>query len=292
MHFPPLRTLNEILERYTHHPDLCDVYVEGVTDRGLLGWFFVDAGKPEITVYEIDTVEIPARLVRDLGLENNNRGRVIALARFLHKEFGTSLRVSAVVDADLSYFFDEKEDCPLVLMTDYTSMEMYFFNSKAVHKFISTCCANLPVQAPELIEFLKPILKKLFLGRIANRVLQWNLKSVSAAGSCEVTDNPLDITLDWADYLTRYLSKNDRLKHRSKFEEVVKQYSKKSSLDARRRMHGHDFVSMLALCCSKLRPKAGITVDNLAGMLRSGSATTDLISEPLFLELLRRCPTP
>src|SRR5260370_23069658 len=103
MSFSEQRSLDELIERYTRHPEFCDIYVEGVTDRGLLGWFFVDVDRPEVTVYEIETVNIPPRIVREFGLENNNRGRVLTLTRFLHEQLGDGIEVIGVIDADLDY---------------------------------------------------------------------------------------------------------------------------------------------------------------------------------------------
>jgi len=84
------RKLDEIIARYDLNPSFCDVYVEGDSDRGILESFFEDLGNLEVVVYDIDTVEIPSAVLRELGLENNNRGRVIALARALYERLERS----------------------------------------------------------------------------------------------------------------------------------------------------------------------------------------------------------
>jgi hypothetical protein len=288
-----LRALEEIVARYSQDPDFADVYVEGVTDRGLLGWYFVAIDRPDITAYEIETVNIPASLVQQFGLENNNRGRVIALTQFLHNQLGPGIGALGVIDGDLDYALGQPEPSPYVLRTDYTSMEMYFYNSKAIQKFISTCCPTLPTTAEELIREMTPVLKKLFLARLANRILGWNLRSVPVARSCRFAKDSFRFEFDWDDYVTRYLNKNNRMRNRQQFQAVANEQEKKSSgLQLRRRIHGHDFVEVLSCCCSHLRPKAGLCSQDLLGaMLRSGSDIRQLKTYRLFREILKRAAT-
>src|SRR5438105_4766220 len=150
------RTLDEIITRYDLNRSFCDVYVEGDADRGILESFFEGLGNLEVVVYDIDTVEIPSAVVQELGLENNNRGRVIALARTLYKRFGTKSVVSGLIDADLDYVIGPLETCPLILLTDYTSMEMYFFSRKAMTKFIRSVCPAAEINAEDLLAAITP----------------------------------------------------------------------------------------------------------------------------------------
>jgi Protein of unknown function (DUF4435) len=286
------RPLNEVIERHSLNPDFCDVYVEGTTDRGLLERFFEESGRIDVAVYEIDTIEIPSSVVRDFDLENNNRGRVIALARLLYEKFGTVPQVTGVVDADLGYALDEYESCPLVLMTDYTSMEMYFFDTTSLKRFIRCGCPSVRITAEALLQTITPILEKLFIARIVNRVLDWRLKAVSLSKSCEFAKDPLRITLDWNHYLKRYLGKNNRLRQAADFAKVFKKWEKKmSSIDLRRRIHGHDFLDIVAWCCSNFKAAAELGSGDVAGaMLRSGASCFDLRSEKMFETLLKQYP--
>jgi hypothetical protein len=289
-----LRALEELLARYTQDPDFADVYVEGVTDRGLLGWYFVEIGRPDITAYEIETVHVPTSLVRELGVENNNRVRVIALTEFLQQQLGPGIEAMGVIDGDLDYALRQPEPSQFVLRTDFTSMEMYFFSGKAIRKFVGTCCPTLPATADDLIREMTPALKKLFLARLANRLLGWNLQRVALTRSCQFAKDPFRLEFDWADYVTRYLNKNGRMGYREAFERVLTEQERKcASLPLRRRIHGHDFVDLLASCCSHLRPRAGLSsADLLGAMLRSGASAPQLKSQRLFRELVKRAPKP
>jgi len=289
-----LRPLDELLTRYSQDPDFADVYVEGVTDRGLLGWYSVEIRRPDVTAYEIETVNVPASLVTQFGLENNNRGRVIALMRFLREQLGPGIAPIGVIDGDLDYALREPAPPPFILRTDFTSMDMYFFNAKAIRKLVSTCCPTLPATADELIREMTPVLKTLFLARLANRVLGWNLRSVGVNRSCNFSKEPFRFDFDSDDYVTRYLNKNSRIKDREQFEKIVNEQKKRcASLPLRRRIHGHDFLELLSSCCSYLRPKAGLSSGDLVGgILRNGATVRDLRSQRLFRDLMRRTPKP
>jgi hypothetical protein len=64
------RTLEELVTRYQLEPGLRDIYVEGKTDKILLEWFLEQRGVKSFAVYEIDTVEIPAQKLFELGLND------------------------------------------------------------------------------------------------------------------------------------------------------------------------------------------------------------------------------
>jgi len=284
------RPLDEIIARYELNPSLCDIYVEGVTDRGILEVFLEDCGAIDVIVYDIETIDIPASTVRKLGLENNNRGRVIALARILYEKFGAELPVSGVIDADLDLILEIRETCPLVLITDYTSMEMYFFNNRSLNKFIKSVCPSLAMTADALLQAITPSLKQLFLARLANHILQWRMKSIPAERSCKVNPGK-EISFDFGSYLKKYLSKNNRLGDQTVFLKTIARWENKCvGLDPRYCIHGHDFVDMVALFCSKLKAASEVKSGNLvSGMLRCGAVPSDLRLEPMFKLLMEGC---
>jgi hypothetical protein len=229
--------------------------------------------------------------VRELGLENNNRGRVIALARILYERFGAALAVSGVIDGDLDYVVGTVEACPLIVLTDYTSMEMYFFNRKVMTKFTRSVCPSAGITADALLGGVTPALKKLFLARVANRVLKWNLKAVPIHRSCKIAKDAPFIDFDFNNYVTRYLSKNSYLNRKGEFLKTMRKWEGKCrNLDERRCMHGHDFLEVVALICSKIKAAAEVRSGSLVGgMLRCAIGHADLGSEAMFRQLVERC---
>jgi len=97
------RKLDELVARYVLEPSLHDVYVEGLTDKCIIQWFLEESNldTENVAVYEIDTIDIPTDRLFELGLNDNNRSRVIFLAFELQSRFEGSLpTVICIADKD------------------------------------------------------------------------------------------------------------------------------------------------------------------------------------------------
>ena len=169
-------------------------------------------------------------------------------------------------------------------------MEMYFFNRKAMTKFVRSICPATEFKAEDLLAGITPVLKRLFLARIANRVVEWNLKPVPIYRSCKILKGPPFIDFDFKDYVKRYLSKNSYASRTSEFVKEMQKWEQKCrKLDERRCMHGHDFLEIVALICSKIKAAAEVKSANLVGaMLRCAVGEADLRSEGMFQQLVKR----
>ena len=53
------RTLDELNTLYELEPGICDVYVEGTTDKCFVDWYLRRKGHESVTVYPIDVIEVP-----------------------------------------------------------------------------------------------------------------------------------------------------------------------------------------------------------------------------------------
>ena len=82
----------------------------------------------DVVVYEINTVGIPYEEITHLGLEDNNRGRVITLAFALYNNCKIDLTpmVACVADTDFDHILEIKHNCPILIFTGYTSIEAHF----------------------------------------------------------------------------------------------------------------------------------------------------------------------
>src|SRR5436309_32108 len=127
----PRRTVQELLTLHELNPDLSDVFTEGPSDRGLIRWFLDDLELRSVVVYDISVVDLPPDQLVELGQENNNRGRVIALA--LLCAMLTQSQLACVIDIDLDLLLGRNvPNTPLLLTTDYSCMEMYACNTKVL----------------------------------------------------------------------------------------------------------------------------------------------------------------
>src|SRR5215207_1280683 len=131
------RTIDELIARYRHEPTLRAAYVEGETDRGVFDWAFDVGDKKDVAVYEISSVYVPVDEIFNLGLKDNNRGRVITLAHLLQPHLARgSNQVTCVADKDLDIILGVHHPIKNLLFTDYTCIEMYMYTSRHLSKFL------------------------------------------------------------------------------------------------------------------------------------------------------------
>jgi hypothetical protein len=239
------RGLEELVAMYQLEPSIRDVYVEGGLDEALVEWFFAARNVGDVDVTEINAVEISADLVLARGLENNNRGRLIALAGVMERHLGPdAVAVTCLVDADFDRVLEKNNDCRLLLMTDFSSMELYFFDVPHLTKFLRVVVRKFPKAAADVIAEIQEPLKDLFAIRTANYVLGWNLPLIPFEKCCKVTRT--GVRLDVADYMGRFLNADGRRSEKMKFERVYTQCKAKFKGDVRNFIHGHDLLHLLA----------------------------------------------
>ena len=283
------RTLKELVARYELEPDLCDIYVEGSSDKAVLDDFFEAFDRTDVAVYAIDSVEVPSSRLEAERVSNNNRGRVIALARYLSRALDRTPRVTCVIDADFDHVLGISEPCSLVVTTDYTSMDMYYFESRILRKFLRFCVGDFLLDESELVAVVQPVLEKLFFIRLANFLLDLCLTELSFDRCCLFREKTIAFDVD--DYVQRYLHRNRKADRLSEFWQVVAQHERDAAaLDTRMKMHGHDFTELLAWLIKSVKPKTEIrTADAVARVLRACVDPRSLRSYGMFDALYSRC---
>ena len=100
----PRRTVKELIAKYKLEPDIQDLYVEGVRDRNIYNWYLKSTGRSDVTLVEIQLVEISKECLESHGLDGGNRNRVIALSLELDGCFPKTLSyVRCIADSDFDY---------------------------------------------------------------------------------------------------------------------------------------------------------------------------------------------
>lgn len=239
------RTLEELLARYELHPDVCDIYVEGESDKDILRWFFDSSGKRNIVVYPITEVDIAAERVNERKLANNNRGRVMLLAAYLKESLDRVPTVTCVIDADLDYALEIAPPTGLLLRTDFSSMDMYGYDDAAVLKTSRLLGCDLNRTGADILNELSGYLLRLFLYRLVSHILKLELQWIAAHKCCTLRGTILEF--DEAEFLRRYLNKKGLgAKEKAAFEEELKKYEEVKGIDVRLVIRGHDFTETLA----------------------------------------------
>jgi len=247
------RTLDELVTRYELEPELRDIYVEGKTDKLFFEWFLEKKLIQNFVVYEIDTVDIPAQRIFELGLIDNNRSRVIALALDMQVKLQSMTpNLTCIADKDFDTLLGIEYQCDLLLFTDYSCLEMYLLNEGEIDKFLRLTLRLSEPTAKEVIPELTKVLEELFLIRAVNKKLDINVELLDRFGDCcsqTKKKNHIEFALD--KYIGKYVNKCrtngikiEKPEFTSKLEEL--RITAQMLLDVRDKIHGHDFTELLA----------------------------------------------
>ncbi|WP_445631756.1 hypothetical protein [Nostoc sp. DSM 114167] len=287
------RTLDELVTRYELEPELCDIYVEGKTDKLLIEWFLDQKEHQGFAVYEIDTVEIPTPLLFEQGLKDNNRSRVIALALYINDKLSeTPLHITCVADKDFDWLFGKEYQCDLLLFTDYSCLEMYLFNEAVLDKYLRLALRLSQPKAREVLNQLSRVLEDLFLIRATNEALSLNMRWLEKVSECcKLNKNNYQVQFDLKTFITKYLNSNSNRSQESRFITKLEELRAKELIEIRYKIHGHDFTELL---CWYIRPYLGKEIKNsynseiLARSLLACIDTEKLAQEGLFQRLVDR----
>jgi hypothetical protein len=287
MRKPESRTLEELVTLYRLAPELRDIYVEGSNDRSLVEWLLGVQGIGDVVVKDIDSVEVPPEIVLQRGLEDNRRGRVITLAHYLEAKFGPDfLAVTCIADGDFDHVNSRTDSSQLLFLTDYTSPEMYFFNSDSVGKLLRLALPSFPKTADRVLVEIRPVLEDLFVVRMANASLKWGLTGVNYEKCCQLV--AAGVNFDSDKCITRYLQANSRHEDKIAFLAAVSVSRQRLTSDPRVQIHGHDFVNLLAWYVRQHKGFKSVRRDVVERALFATAESSQLMKERLFQSLVKR----
>lgn len=230
-------TVEELVMKYRREPSLeKSIYVEGSTDKILVRWFLKQAKIHNVIVNEINTLELNIQKVFDLGLDDNERGRVVTLTTLIDD------KVIGIIDSDFDFLKEPSYPHNRNLCkTDYSCMEMYFFNEDTLEKILLGYQES--IQPSNFIEFkimLSEILSELFLIRFAKDNIQKDLPHIDFSKNIKKISKNLILERD--KYLSKYVSFNADLIKR--FNVFIAEMKTELPVDSRKIINGHDFIAL------------------------------------------------
>lgn len=251
-----IRKSEEIIMRYIHEPKIRDLWVEGNREKSIFNMFFKKFGNNNIKVYPINSVEVSETLAErfDLSLKANNKNKVIILALELKKKCIPNYNVKCIVDKDFHDILNKKFQIPHLEYSDYSSMDLYLLNEKILEKFFNIGYGGLKYQPIHVIDQLCNFLPNLFFMRLANEVLNLNMRWIKIKKCCTIKDGI--IKFDHHKHIENYLNANNCYGRLKEFRETIDNYSKLlKTKDVRNFIHGDDLFYSLSIflkaCCSK-----------------------------------------
>jgi len=248
------RTLEELILKYELEPSLFDIYVEGDSDVCCINIFLDELKYNNIGVFEIGFIDIPSDFLEFIKLENNNRGRVIALSQIFLSKGITSNNVLCLIDRDFDNLLNVDHSNDILYYTDYSCMEAYIFDTHVINKFVINNYSSFNVSIAVMLDEFYLVLQELFLIRCANKELGWNLLSYDFLKQCNIVGNS-EIVFDSQEYVKRYLNKNNKMDSLDIFIQSIEKNRSCVCADFRNQIHGHDFMKLFFWYLSRLKPK-------------------------------------
>jgi hypothetical protein len=287
----PRREIGELVTLHEKEPSLRDLVVEGVTDKHFFEWYLNERGLHNVSVYESSAIEIPDHLLLDAGLDNGARSRVIALAGAVANQHPTNAQLTCIVDADFDFIEGVRRESPLLLLTDFTSVEVYAFNVRVIDKILKLVVKGFRKTASALITEIATPLQEIFLLRAASHVeklgLDFNTPNGNGFYKClEVKADRLEFNRE--KYITSLLQSNRLLAKRNQLLDRVAGLRNSMAADPRFQIHGHDFEHALSLYVRRHKGFGKLSPDTLRSSILTSLEIADLDNENLFRNLVRR----
>lgn len=284
------RTIDELATLYELEPDIRDVFVEGTDDRAVLEWYLGERTKRFVSVAEIDSVHVPDDTVLGHGHKIGNRGRVISLAYELESRLDSNAQaaVTLVVDADFDHIKQVSLRCSMLLSTDFSCFEMYWFNDRVIEK--CRLLAGVPRRPPvhTFLDELAKVLQCLFVIRLSNETLELRMSWIPFNKVCSKEGDA--IAFDKDEFVRRYLMKNGQTARLEDFREEIATNRTLLRGDPRYQINGHDFTALFYWYIHPLvsGKKGFMGEESVKKVLRTCVELDQLDDQPMFQRILAR----
>jgi hypothetical protein len=290
MEYVERRKLSEVLSMYELEPSLKDLYVEGVTDQIFYNKV-IECSDVEIKI--IDSIDFSELYEENSDLKCNNKKKVIELSNKLSSEFGITLsHICCVIDSDYDFFCDSVLWNCYLRYTDYTSLEMYFFNDSTINHFITDVLRGFPISSKNIITELTHTLTEVFFIRLALiTILKDQISEINFIDfkkTMSINKNTGSISFDASIHIHKILNSSNLLNLES---EVILCFTKMKDnrfKDNRFQIRGHDFTHLLFLLINTIKNHIKLSEETLERVLPLCANKDILQNESLILRLKQK----
>jgi len=243
----PRMELEELFAKYSKHPDLLDIYVEGNFDRDLLRFLLDEMGYGvRVSVYTIDSVDVSDGIIASFGLNHgSNKHRLMALAQSLASQNFPESNVSCFVDADADRLLGKVLFSRHLVYTDYTCMEMYCVNIDCLRKFFVLVCNLSEESLDEFLGLAGLILPVQFALRAASESLELNAAIPPFRSGLGKEKGKGKEVFTAGKYLNSYIDREKLHGKKGEVEEKFYALIAELEVDLRHKINGHDFIQLL-----------------------------------------------
>lgn len=280
--------LDGLLARYLLHPERRDVFVEGNDDKGLLRKFLQESGAPDVAVFAISVVNVPAKALLDRNLAHpSRRNEVIALAFELEAKGITPAQAACVADSDFDYILPAGHKSSLLLLTDYTSLELYAFDEELIGNLLVVTSPDTTYSGKKLLDSLSGPLQLLFSIRAVNVSLNLGLQWIESFDRF-LSMNGDTLEFDDREFLKRYLLDRVPANTAKGFMTELARIQSLLTSDIRCRIRGHDFIRAIAWYLRAVEKKRHLTETVVRDLVYVALRKASLATYPLFVSIASR----
>jgi len=235
------KSIEELIAQYYFEPKLKDIYVEGWYDKCFIEWFIESCGISDISVYDIEAVDVPDKILVQHGLQQGSyRAQVIALSRELDSGLPRQSPIICIIDRDYDDYISSNVNGKYLIVTDYNSLESYAIDKRVIFKFIKLVLNCDLLSIKNHISVILGICEDLFFFRLANICLEWNMSWIDATRLMQIKGG--EIIFNKKKFIERYLQSNGKWSQRSEYFNEVDRLRSITVNDVRRKIRGHDFT--------------------------------------------------
>lgn len=246
------RTIEEVLALYDLEPSLKDIYVEGWRDKCFFEWFLKACDIVDVSVYDIETIDIRNNILAQYGLQaNSQRSRVIALSKKLDSGLCGRTGIMCIVDRDYDDYVSSSSGGSYLKITDYNSLELYALDNRIITKFFKIVIGCDFVK--DTVDTILKICENLYLFRLANIRLGWNMSWINATRVMKIKQ--AKIVFDDETFIERYLQNNRKWSKKTEYITEVQKLKSIVSNEVRNKIRGHDFTEIFFTFIRRTRQK-------------------------------------
>ena len=252
-------------------------------------WLFKNSSLSDVSVYDINVIEIESDLVRKHTFESGNVGRIIALAGELEANVKSDLtnRVICVRDRDLCLSNPTPSNFKYLLFTDYSSLDIHLFDSNSISDLAIKVLRRTDFNADICINQMAPILNELFAIRIAKKKLSISLDMLPLTKYLSNANG--ELKFDKMQYVNNFIC-------RERFASALPDFN--SELDTLREtlthnyvhyVHARDYEELLTYYLKKVcNINAQVDKDSIGHQLFGCAQKELFLKSQLFDEIRRR----
>lgn len=303
------RTPDELATLYEIEPTLAEIVTEGHYDAALIRWFIQLIGSDAVVYSVDDRIIVTEEEIKAAGEIPGNRGAVVTAATLFAHEAALYAVPSADVLRRVTFIYDRDDDLltgrnvpdtECMLVSDYTSMEMYCFAERPVGKML-----RIPLRAPASIE-ASEVITGITQGLLEIAALRHILRTIGMptalisdiTSRCEVRG--VDLVVNIRGLADASINKKGGPSiFGSTLNQVIDAHAEfmaKLTVDPRMVIRGHDYTEMLCFYLKTRFPEIFRGPDRLPlktsklfeNILITCLELSDLAKEQLFLELTNR----